>query len=331
MNKSYHAKILSLGSAFPEKVIRNSDLEKIVDTSDEWIRQRTGISERRQLSAGEQNSDLGAQAARTAIAKAKLDPMDMDLIIYCTCSPDKLLPATACITQAKIGAMRAVAFDIEAACAGWLIGVSIADQFVKSGTYKHVLVIGAEALTRFVNFQDRNTCVLFGDGAGAAVISRADEGERSRIYPTAMISDGNYESILDIKAGGSALPVTPEAIARGETYIAMNGKEVFKFAVRALAERAHEAMSKANVGPKDIKWLVPHQANIRIIESLSDKLAMPLDRILVNLHKYGNTSSATMPTALDEAVEDGRVQRGDILLFVTFGGGLTSAATVVHW
>ncbi len=331
MSKSYHSKILALGSAFPDKVLANSDLEKIVDTSDEWIRQRTGISQRRQLSPGEQNSDLGARAAKAAIAKAKLDPMDIDLIIYCTCSPDKLLPATACITQAKIGAMRAVAFDIEAACAGWLIGVSIADQYVKSGAAKNVLVIGAEALTRFVNFQDRNTCVLFGDAAGAAIISRAQDGEPSRIHPTAMISDGNFESILDIKAGGSAVPVSPEAIARGDSFIAMNGKEVFKFAVRALVERANEAMDKAGITAKDIKWLVPHQANIRIIEAISDKLGFPMDRTLVNLHKYGNTSSATMPTALDEAVDDGRVQRGDILLFATFGGGLTSAATVVQW
>lgn len=331
MSKATYAKILSVGSAFPEKVLTNFDLEKMVDTSDEWIRQRSGISERRILSEGEQNSDIGARAAKAAIAKAGIDPMDIDLIIYCTCSPDKILPATACITQAKIGAMRAVAFDLEAACAGWLLGMSIAEQYVKSGAAKYVLVIGAEALSRFLNFKDRNTCVLFGDGAGAAIVTRAEANEPSRIFPAAMISDGNYESILDIKAGGSACPTTPAVIERGEQYIAMNGKEVFKFAVRALVDRAQEAMEKAEVTSADIKWFIPHQANIRIIEAIADKLKIPMERTILNLQKYGNTSTATIPTALDEAVDSGKVKRGDLLLLVTFGGGLTSAATVVRW
>ena len=331
MNNEVHAKILALGSGFPERVVTNFDLEKLVDTSDEWIRQRSGIVNRRWLSEGEQNSDLGARATRAALEKAGLGPMDLDMIIYCTCSPDKILPATACIMQAKIGAMRAVAFDIEAACAGWLLGVSIAEQYVKSGAAKTVLVVGAEALTRFLNKQDRNTCVLFGDGAGAAIITRAEPGEASRIFPTAMVSDGNYESILDIKGGGSACPTTPAVLERGDQYISMNGKEVFKFAVRALIERAQDALAKAGVTANDITWLVPHQANIRIIEAICDKLGIPMARTVLNVHKYGNTSAATIPTALDEAVEEEKVKRGDLLLLVTFGGGLTSAATVVRW
>lgn len=327
----YHAKILGTGSAFPEKELSNRDLEKIVDTSDEWIQERTGIVTRRKVAEGEENSDLGALASERALEMAGISAEDIGLILYCTNTPDKILPATACIMQPKIGAKNAVAFDINAACAGWVLGLSVADQFVRTGNYKHVLVVGAEALSRFVNWNDRNTCVLFGDGAGATVISRAEEGEESKIYSTKMLSDGNYESILDIRFGGSQFPVTEERLGQPGQYIAMNGREVFKFAVRALADRCREVLKENNYSVTDVDWFVPHQANIRIIEAVNKKLEAPMEKTLLNVHKYGNTSAATCPTAFDEAVRDGRVKRGDLVLFVTFGGGLTSAASLVRF
>lgn len=331
MAQAWHAKITATGSAFPERVFTNADFEKMVDTSDAWIRERTGIVERRILGPNENNSDLGERAARVALKKAGLLATELDLIIYATCTPDKILPATACMVQARLGATRAAAFDLEAACAGWLVGVSIADQYIRSGMAKHVLVIGAEALSRFINFSDRNTCVLFGDGAGAAILSRANAQETSRIFSTHMLSDGNYESILDVKIGGSACPLTADNLESPDRYIAMKGKEVFKLAVRAMVDRSLEALSANGFTAKDVDWIIPHQANIRIVQAIGEKLEIPLERTILNLDRYGNTSAATIPTALDEAVDTKKIKRGDLLLLVTFGGGLTSAAAVLRW
>lgn len=328
---AWHSKIVAAAAAMPEKVLTNQDLEKMVDTSDDWIRERTGISERRILSPGEKNSDLGLRAAKAALAKAGLAPTDLDLIVYGTCTPDKVLPATACIVQGKLGATKAVAFDVAAACAGWVLGLSIADQYIRNGAAKHALVIGSEALTRILNFKDRNTCVLFGDGAGAAIVSRADAKDPSIIYSTHLLSDGTAEGILDVKAGGSARPLDASLLEDPDRYISMKGKEVFKFAVRALVDRAKEALETNGFTAADVDWLLPHQANIRIIEAIADKLGIPKEKTIINLHKYGNTSSATIPTALDEAVGDGRIKKGDLVLMVTFGGGLTSASALVRW
>ncbi len=327
----YNTKILGTGSAFPEQELSNHELEKVVDTSDEWIRERTGILTRRKVSEGEENSDLGAAASKKALEMAGLSAEDVGLILYCTNTPDKILPATACIMQPKIGAKNAVAFDLNAACAGWVLGLSVADQFIRTGAYKNILVIGAEALSRFINWNDRNTCVLFGDGAGATVISRAEKNEESRIYSTKMLSDGNYESILDIRFGGSRFPVTEERLGQPGQYIAMNGREVFKFAVRALVDRCCEVLKESDYMVDDITWFVPHQANIRIIEAINKKLEIPMEKTFLNVHKYGNTSAATCPTVFDEAVREGRVQRGDLVLFATFGGGLTSAASLIRF
>lgn len=327
----WNSKILSAASAFPDRVVTNTDFEKIVDTSDAWIRERTGIVERRFLSPGENNSDLGIRAAKEAVRKSGVAAADIDMIIYATCTPDKILPSTACRVQAKIGASKAVAFDIEAACSGWVLGVSIADQYIRTGMYKNILVIGAEALSRIMNHKDRNTCVLFGDGAGAAVLSRAEAGETSKIYSTHLLSDGNYEDILDVKFGGTAFPICAENLDSPDRYIAMKGKEVFKFAVRAMIDRANEALSANGFTTADIDWLVPHQANIRIVQAIGEKLNIPLEKTIVNLDRYGNTSAATIPTALDEAVTQNKIKRGDLVLMLTFGGGLTSASTLVRW
>lgn len=327
----YRSKILGIGSAFPDKEVSNDDLAKIVDTSDAWIRERTGIASRRKVAEGEQNSDIGARASELALASAKISADKVDLILYCTNSPDKILPATACIMQAKIGAKNAAALDIVAACAGWVVGLSIADQYVRSGTYKNVLVVGAEALSRFVNWNDRNTCVLFGDGAGAVVVGRTKKDDKSIIYSAKMLSDGNHEGILDIRFGGSQFPVNEERLGQPGQYIAMNGREVFKFAVRAMVDRCHEVLKENNYTVSDVDWLIPHQANIRIIDAIGKKLEFPEEKTLLNVHKYGNTSAATIPTALDEHVLSGKVKRGDLILMTTFGGGLTSAACLLRY
>ena len=331
MTELVQAKIAGLGSAFPENVMTNQDLEKLVDTSDEWIRQRTGIERRHIAPKGLNNSDLGAEASKAALEAAGVDASDVELILYCTNSPDKLLPATACIMQPKIGALNAAAFDINAACAGWILGLSVAQQYVRTGMYRNVLVVGAEVLSRIVNWEDRNTCVLFGDGAGATLVTPASAGEESRILSTHMQSDGRQEGVLDMKAGGTQRPVDADVLAERSQFISMKGKELFKFAVRAMADRCIEAMQANKVSAEDIDWVVPHQANIRIVDAIAERLGVPREKVVLNLQEYGNTSAATVPTAMDGAIRDGRIQRGQLVLLVTFGGGLTSASALVRW
>ncbi len=326
-----HSKVLSLGSYFPEQIVTNRDLEKIIDTTDEWIADRSGIHARRKIAPGQSNSDMGAIAAKQALKRANVDPMDVDLIIYCTASPDKLLPSTGCIMQPKIGAMNAAAFDLAAACCGWLLGLSVADQYIRSGAYKNILIMGVEALSRVTNWKDRNTCVLFGDGAGCCLLTPREQGESSQIYSPHMKSDGRYEGILDIPAGGSSTSLTKELLEANEHCIHMRGREVFKLAVTALAERSQEALDGAGYSVDDVDWFIPHQANIRIIEVVAKKLNVPKEKILINLDRYGNTSAATIPTVMDEAVEQGKIKRGQLLLLASFGGGLTSAGQLIRW
>lgn len=322
------ATITGLGKYLPEKVMTNHDLEEIVDTSDEWIRKRTGI-ERRRIAADDQAaSDLGVEAAREALADAEIEAGDLDLIIVATITPDMMFPATACIIQEKIGAKNAAAFDLEAGCSGFVYGVSVASNFIESGTYEHVMVIGTEVLSKIMNWEDRGTCVLFGDGAGAAVISATDEGG---ILATDLGSDGSGADALYQPAGGSRNPASHETVENNGHYLYMEGNPVFKFAVKTMGKASLKVLKKAGIKKENIDLLVPHQANTRIIDSAAKRLKLSDDQVYVNLPDYGNTSAASVPIALAEAKEKGRVKNGDKVLLVAFGAGLTWASAVMEW
>lgn len=324
--------IIGTGSYTPEKVLTNDDLSKIVDTSDEWITTRTGIKERRIAAPDQATSDLAAAAARAAMADAGVTPGEIDLIVVATVTPDMFFPSTACIVQRKLGAGNAVCFDISAACSGFLYALQVARHFLNAGTRATALVIGAEKLSSLVNWEDRNTCVLFGDGAGAVVI-RADESENApgRVLSTVMGSDGNLVDLLKVPGGGSACPITPENAAARPNTIHMEGRETFKHAVTRMCQASEQALEMAGLKKEDISLVIPHQANARIITAIADRLGLPPEKTFINLDKYGNTSAATIPVALDEAHRQGRLKPGDIVLLVAFGGGFTWASSVLRW
>ncbi len=332
----FAAQIIGTGSAFPERRMTNDqvaeELTKFgLETSDEWIRERTGIGERRISEPGneaELNSSLGARAAQKALEMAGRQAEDIDQIIYATCSPDTPLPSTACWLQKKIGAHRAWVMDINAACSGFIYGVVTAEQFIRSGHSRTVLVLGAEVLSHFINWHDRTICILFGDGAGAAVVEQVSAGSNRRILASHLSSDGNLSELLWVPAGGSALEVTPERYAENLHKIRMSGREIFKVAVRTLTECALRTLEQAKVPAVKLDWFVPHQANLRIIEAVANRVGISMDQVIVNLDRYGNTSAATIPTALDEAIRDGRIKKGQTVLTDAFGAGLTSGAMV---
>src|SRR3954452_19823592 len=321
--------IVGTGSYLPEKRLTNADLMKIVDTSDEWITTRTGIKERRIAGKDELTSDMASKAALKALEQAKVKPEEVDLILVATATPDMLFPATACFVQKKIGAKNAACLDISAACAGFLFGVEIAQQFITSHTHDIVLVIGAEKLTSITNWTDRNTCVLFGDGAGAAILKH--RGGTHGVISTHIGSDGEYSDILFMPGGGSRCPITSENAHLNLATIHMTGKEVYKQAVIAMISASHKAREKAGLTIDDIACVIPHQANRRIIEAIADRLKIPIEKFYVNLDRYGNTSAAAVAIALDEANRTGRIKAGDYILMVVFGGGLTWASTVIEW
>jgi 3-oxoacyl-[acyl-carrier-protein] synthase-3 len=321
--------IVGTGSYAPERILTNADLSKMVDTTDEWITTRTGIKERRIAAKDEQTSDMAAKAALNALAQAKVKPEDVDLILVATATPDMLFPATACFVQKKIGATKAACLDISAACAGFLFGIEIAQQFITSHTHDTVLVIGAEKLTSITNWSDRNTCVLFGDGAGAAVLQH--RGRAHGVISTHIGSDGQFTDILFMPGGGSRCPITTDNAHLNLATIHMTGKEVYKQAVTAMLSAAKKALDLAGLTIDDISCVIPHQANLRIIEAIADRLKIPLEKFYVNLDKYGNTSAAAVAIALDEANRTGRIKHGDYVLMVVFGGGLTWASTVIEW
>ncbi|MBM7613621.1 beta-ketoacyl-ACP synthase III [Alkaliphilus hydrothermalis] len=329
MIKQYSVGIGGTGSALPEKEITNLDLEKMVDTTDEWIRTRTGIGSRRVADENTATSDLSTEAARKALADADLNPEDVDLIIVATVTPDMAFPSTACIVQKNIGATKAAAFDLEAACSGFIYGMTIAEQFIKNGVYKNALVIGAETLSKILNWEDRNTCVLFGDGAGAVVLQRTEEG--MGILSSYLGADGASGDVLTQPAGGSRIPASEFSLENKLHYVQMDGSEVFKFAVRVMGRAAKEALSRAGYDLEDIDFLIPHQANIRIIEGSAKRLKLPMDKVYVNLDKYGNMSAASVPVALDEAVRNGKIKKNDLVVLVAFGGGLTWGSTLLKW
>ena len=321
--------IIGTGSYLPEKILTNHDLEKMVETSDEWIKTRTGISERRILEEDKATSYMASIAGKKAIQDAGLEVEDIDMIIVSTVTPDMAFPATACIVQENLGCINASAFDLEAACSGFLYGLSVAYGQVMSGLSKNVLLIGAEALSRITDFTDRNTCVLFGDGAGAAVISQVPQGKG--ILSVELGADGGGGKYLMQPGGGSKKPSSINSINDKLHYIKMEGNEVFKFAVRTMAESSKKAIEKANLTLEDIDYLIPHQANIRIIDSSRKKLKLSEDKVYVNLDKYGNMSSASIPVALDEALKKDKIKNGDNIVLVGFGGGLTWGSTLIKW
>jgi len=321
--------IVSVGSYVPERVMTNADLEKMVDTSDEWITTRTGIKERRIAAGGEFTSDLGARAAERALAKAGLTADQIDLIIVATLTPDMMFPSTACLVQQKIGARRAAAFDLEAACSGFIYALEVGQQFIMSRTYDTVLVIGAEKLSSIIDWQDRNTCVLFGDGAGAAILQNRPNSHG--LLTACMGADGGKAGLLCMPGGGSRVPATIESVNNRLHFLRMDGKETFKNAVNAMCSAAREALARCELDITRIKCVIPHQANMRIITAVGERLGATEQQLFVNLDKYGNTSAASVAIALDEAVDSGRIQRGDLILLVVFGAGLTWGAAVIEW
>ncbi len=327
--KGRSCSIVAVGSYVPEKVLTNGDLEKLVETSDEWITSRTGIKERRIAAKDQFTSDLATQAALRAMERGGIKPEQIDLIILATITPDMPFPSTACLVQHKIGAHRAAAFDIEAACSGFIYALEIGQQFIMSRTYDTVLVIGAEKLSSIINWKDRNTCVLFGDGAGAAILQNRPQSHG--LLTACMGADGAKAELLCMPGGGSRCPATPESLSAGLHYLRMDGKETFKNAVGAMCTAAQEALRRCELDITQIKCFIPHQANQRIIDAVGERLNVKPEQVFMNLQKYGNTSAASVAIALDEAVQSGRVQRGDLILMVVFGAGLTWGAAVIEW
>jgi 3-oxoacyl-[acyl-carrier-protein] synthase-3 len=324
------AGILGIGSYVPPRVLTNFDLEKMVDTSDEWIRTRTGISERHIADEASATSDLAVHAARSAMENAGVTESEIDAVIVATITPDMLFPSTACIVQSKLGLARCVAFDISAGCSGFIYALAVGNQFIASGLYEKILVIGADTLSKVINWQDRSTCVLFGDGAGAVVLGPAEDDD-SGILSIYLGADGTGAEVLMVPAGGSLRPTTYDTIDNKLHYIHMNGNEVFKFAVKIQADAAMESLRGCGLDKKDIDWFIPHQANIRIIDAAARRLDIPSSKVVCNVDKYGNTSAASIPLALDEIVRNGKVKTGDILMMVGFGAGLTWGSSVVRW
>ena len=324
-----YAHITGWGMSVPSKVLTNDDIAKMVETNDEWIRERTGIRERRVADERQSSASLGAEAAIAALKIAGLLPTDIDLIICSTSTPEHIFPATACLIQDKIGATKAGAFDLSAACSGFIYGLNMGAQAIRAGANKNVLVIGTETLSRFVNWQDRNTCILFGDGAGAFVLQASDKPGGA--YGTVMHSDGSGGDLLAIPAGGSRTPTSELTLRTGLHYIHMDGKEVFRFATRVMAGATIEAVEKSGWKLEDLAIVVPHQANQRIIEAAARGLKMPMDKFMVNLDRYGNTSTASIPIATVEAVQQGKLRPGDKVVFVGFGAGLTWGALAAEW
>lgn len=323
-------KITGTGSYVPDKILTNHDLERMVDTSDDWISARTGIKERRIAAPEETTSDMACAASERALQAAGKKPEDLDMIIVATFTPDHLLPNTGCYLQKRLGADRAASVSLEAACSGFLYGLQVGRSMIQTGQFRTVLVVGAEKLSACTDWTDRGTCVLFGDGAGAAVLERTEEADNG-ILSAHLGADGNYTDLLNIPAGGTARPVTHDVLDQRLNFMQMNGREIFKLAVGSMAFAAEKVMADTGIGSEQIRWLVPHQANTRIIKSVGKRLRFAPEKVFINLDKYGNTSAATIPIALDEIVRGDMVAPGDYILLVAFGGGLTWGAVMLQW
>jgi 3-oxoacyl-[acyl-carrier-protein] synthase III len=324
-----YVRIIGTGSAAPDQILTNSDLEKMVDTTDEWITDRTGIKERHIAPSGTAGSDYAYKAALKALKTAGLKADALDMIIVGTVTPDAPLPSTACILQYKLGAKNAAVMDIVAACSGFVYGLALARSLILVGQLKTVLVVGVEVLSRITNWSDRNTCVLFGDGAGAAIVTGSDEP--GGIINAYLKGDGSLAHLLQVPYGGARVPLTSDNVCDPLRYIQMNGPEIYKSAVKAMCEAATKILEICNITSDDISLMIPHQANIRIIEATAKRIKLPIERVFVNIHKYGNTSAASIPIALDEAVRGGRINKGDKIILVAFGAGFTWGATLIEW
>ncbi len=328
------ARISGTGSAFPAKRVTNDDLSRTLETNDAWIRERTGIIERRVAdpsNPAERNSGLGLAASIRALEMAGRRPEDIDVIIYATCTPDTLIPSTAAWLQMKLGATRAWGFDLNAACSGFVYALTTADSLIRTGQVKTALVVGTDILTAFTNWEDRGSCILFGDGGGAAVVERTTPDSPSRIMSSHLGMDGKLWDYFHIPAGGSNMQVTPDAFEKRLDKMQMKGKEIFKVAVKTLADYAVAVLDENGLKPSDVDWIIPHQANLRILEAVAKRLDIPMSRVLVNIQNYGNTSSGTVPTAMDEAIRDGRIKKGQLLLLDVFGAGLTFGSLLMRW
>ncbi len=323
-------KIVGTGSYLPEKVLTNFDLEKMVDTSDEWIRVRTGIRERRIAREDQASSDLAIEAAKTALKEASLKPNDLDLIVIATITPDMFFPSTACIVQDKLGAKNATALDISAACSGFIYGLVICHSLICQGQYKKVLLIAAETLSKITDWEDRATCVLLGDGAGAAVLTPSDS-KKEGLLASALGAIGSAGDLLYLPGGGSRNPVTHQTVDKKLHYLKMQGNELFKLAVKSLVEAAEHVIRKAKIKPQDIDLFIPHQANIRIINASATRIGVPMEKVYINADRYGNTSAASIPIALDEALREGKIKKGNLIFLDAFGGGLTWGACLLRW
>lgn len=321
--------IIGIGSHVPDNVLTNADLEKMVDTNDEWIVTRTGIRERRIADQDQASSDLAVEASKKALQHAGISADNIDLIIVATVSPDMVFPATACLVQEQIGATKAATFDLSAACTGFIYGVATASQFIATGAYQYALVIGVDCLSKMVDWEDRNTCILFGDGAGAVVLGPVEDGQGLLAFDLA--GDGSGGKHLKVEAGGSRLPASEQTVKEKKHFISMNGREVFKFAVKAIASSTEKVLAKANMTKDEIDFLIPHQANIRIIESAMKRFGLSWDKVVVNIDRYGNMSSASIPVAMNEAYEKNLLKPGDTLILCGFGAGLTWGAAALRW
>lgn len=327
----FRSKIKGIGAYLPEKVLTNYDLEKMVETSHDWIVERTGIERRHIASDGESTSDLCLQASLNALKDADLSVQDIDMIIVGTVTGDHQMPSTACFLQSKLGARKVLSFDINAACSGFIYGITIADQFIRTGMYKNILVCGAEVLSRYMNYKDRETCILFGDGAGAWIVSRAESTDTNLIESSHLASDGDLAHLLILPAGGSKIPQSIDAIEKGLNFMTMRGREIFKNAVRTMAQSCEEALVHNKMSIDQIDWIVPHQANKRIIEAVASQFDFPMEKVIVYVQETGNTSAASIPLAFEWAVQTGKIKRGQTILLTAFGAGLTSGSVLLRY
>lgn len=322
---------MGTGSELPERIVPNSYFEKIVDTTDEWIFTRTGIQTRRMIKPGQGFSDLATPASEKALEMAGISPKELDMIIVGTTSADMLTPSAGCIIQHRLGAKKAVAFDINAACPGFIYGLAVAQKFMQDGSYHHVLVVGGEIVSNRIDYKDRATCVLFGDGAGAVVLGHSSRNGDGEILSVDIQSDGDLWKLIHMPGGGSRFPASQEMLDEGLHHLKMQGNEVFKYAVRTMVEAAQSAMKSEGITSEEIDWFIPHQANIRIMDTVAERLKISKEKVIVTVHKYGNTSAGTIPTALDEGVRSGKIRRGDLILTSSFGAGLAWGAALFRF
>jgi 3-oxoacyl-[acyl-carrier-protein] synthase-3 len=327
----YRSKIAGVGSFLPEKVLTNHDLEKLVETNHDWIVQRTGIEKRHVVAEGQATSDLCVEAAKNALKDANMHIEDINMLIVCTISPDLRMPASACLVQSKLGAKNIMSFDLNAACSGFIYGLRVADQFIKTGACKNILVIGAESLTRMMDYKDRETCILFGDGAGAFIVSQAESTEKNSIMTTHAHAEGSLYDLLWARSGGTLNPFSQQVLDEGSHFMKMKGKDIFKNATRTMAACCKEALEATKTNVQEIDWIVPHQANLRITEAVSNYFDFPMDKIISTVHETGNTSAASIPIAFDKAYRDGRIKRGQLIMLTAFGAGLTSGSALLRF